>query len=115
MFSLAVILELLASRYGLMPPVTAVCACCMAMRTGGWRVLLPSLAAAAFTDALWGHAFPSRSCAALFAILLASAWRRYGDVNTWGGMVLTVPAVGLVSWCGSMLASPLAGTPFVGW
>ena len=85
------------------------------MRVGAWRALLPAILAAACTDALWCHAFPSRMTAVILATLTANAWRNWGDVHAFGGIAISVVACGTASWLGSALETPLAGLSFVGW
>ena len=115
LFCAAVVLEALAGNLGLMPPVVAVCAYCMTVRAGLWRSVVPALLAAAFTDALWCHEFPSRICAVLLCVGVAASWRTFGAVHSWGGLAVSALASSLSSWLGAVLGSLLAGTSFVGW
>lgn len=106
---IAVILELTAARLGVLLPLVPFCACYFTMRWGYRRSLLPAVAAAVFTDAVWMHSCPSRTLAAALIVIAAEFWKHYGDLYSWPSLFVEGVGIGAIAGLASLCGMVISG------
>lgn len=102
---ISILVEVLAGNHGWYLPCVEVCAFYFTMRYGVAKVFAGALLAAALTDAVWMHHFPSQVAVVMLVVGLSSLWRGLGDLGGWLSLGLSGLAIGLVAWLGLVLAS----------
>ena len=94
---LCLFLAVALAMAGFRPPLLPLCALVMGSWRQGLRTLPESLVAAAFLDAIWGHALPTEILAVLLATAIAAAAARFSTAISWAAMALAGACVGLVT------------------
>lgn len=95
--------ELLAGNYGLPLPLLLLLAFYFCSLRSWLQTILPLLLAAAAIDSLYGRTVPSHGLAVATTLLLAQAWKKYGDYGAMLPLLLPGLLIGITATLGNLL------------